>query len=324
MPEKIRWGILGTGKIARVFASALNDARRGEKYGVASRTSETAESFASEHGFPESFGAYQALLDDPNVDAIYVSTPHTVHRECVLAAASAGKHILCEKPMGVTEAECLEMISAAETNGVILLEAFMYRCHPITIRLQQLLQEKIIGDIRTVRSSFTYGLAGAYNVRTDKQLRGGGLYDVGCYCINFSRMVAGEEPESIDYALTLGAETGVDENLGVTMKFPSGVIAQFDVGIRSAGTSFAEIVGSEGRIVLSNPWKPDAEEASFDVIKGNQTMAEVIANGGHIFTLEADHLAAVIAGEEEPLIPASNAIGNAAVLDTIWNRIHGG
>ncbi|MBI2194116.1 MAG: Gfo/Idh/MocA family oxidoreductase [Planctomycetes bacterium] len=323
MSKKMRWGILGTGMIANVFARALEHAQRGCKQAVGSRSGPKAAAFATTHQIPRAYGSTEALLADPEVDAVYVSTPHPVHRSGVLAAAAAGKHVLCEKPMGVTPGECEEMIEAARRHGVVLLEAFMYRVHPQTLRLQEILREGRIGTVRTIRSSFTYGMGDAYNVRTDLSLRGGGLYDVGCYCINFSRMVAGQEPDRIAASWWLGPKTGVDENLAAVLGFPSGPLAHFDVGIRCAGTSFAEIVGSSGRIHIPNPWKPDARRASFDVVAGGKTETVVIENGGDIFSLEADHLAAVAAGEAKPLIPAENAVGNAVVMDTIWRQMHG-
>lgn len=323
MSNQTRWGIIGAGGIAKTFAKALDGSGRGLKYAVGSRSQGKAAAFADEHGFEKAYGSYDELLGDSSVDAVYIATPHPVHRGPAIAAAKAKKHILCEKPMGVTAAECEEMIAAAEDNGVVLLEAFMYRTHPQTLRVQELIADGSIGEVRTVRSCFCYGLGADYNVRSDKSLRGGGLYDVGCYCINFSRMVAGAEPDQIDAVWTLGAESGVDENLAAVMHFPSGVIAHFDVGIRTAGGASAEILGSEGVISVPQPWKPDAERAVIHLMrKGKPPEEIVIENGGNPYTLEADHLAAVVAGEAEPLVPAQNAVGNAAVMDEIWQRIH--
>ena len=324
MADKIRWGIIGTGSIAKNFAKALASAQRGAKYAVGSRSPDKAAAFAAEHGIEKAYGSYDALLDDPAVDAVYIATPHPLHAGPAIAAAQAKKHILCEKPMGVTVAECEEMIAAAQANRVVLLEAFMYRTHPQTLRIQALIADGHIGDVCTVRSCFCYGLGPAYNVRGDKSLRGGGLYDVGCYCINFSRMIAGQEPDRIEAVWTLGGESGVDENLAACLRFPSGVIAHFDVGIRSAGGSYAEILGTDGTIVAPKPWKPESDRAVFQLIpKGKPAEDIVVENGGNPYTLEADHLAAVAAGETEPLIPAANAVGNAAVLDEIWKRMHG-
>ena len=324
MAKTLNWGIIGAGGIAGTFAENLEHSESGVKYAVGSRRLAKAETFAGQHGFVKAYGSYADLLADEAVDAVYVATPHPQHREPVLAAAAAGKHILCEKPMGVTPQECTEMIAAADKAGVVLLEAFMYRTHPQIQRLNELVSGDAIGSLRTVRSSFCYGLGDDYNVRIDRDLRGGGLYDVGCYCINFSRMIAGEEPDDIAAVWTLGADTGVDETLAASLHFPNGLVALFDVGIRGAGKGEAELLGTEGTILVPEPWKPAADHAEIIVRRQGQP-DEIVAveQGGHIYALEADHLAAVVAGEAEPLIPADNAIGNAAVLDALWQRMHG-
>jgi len=321
MADKLRWGIIGTGMIANVFANSLGKARLAVKAAVGSRDLSKAEAFAKKHGFERAYGSYGELLEDPSVDAVYVSTPHTLHLDNTLAAIRAGKHVLCEKPLGVTADECRKMVEAAEKKGVVLLEGFMYRCHPQTICIQQLLLDGAIGAVRTIRSSFTYGLGEEYNVRTDKSLRGGGLYDVGCYCINFSRMVAGEEPKAVQAIAKIGEKTGVDENLAAILGFTSGAIAHFDVGIRSHGSSFAHILGSDGSITVPSPWKPGAELATFTLTSRGKTEEIAIEHGGDIYALEADHMADVVAGRAAPLIPGSDAIGNAAVLEMIWNRL---
>ena len=323
MATALRWGIVGTGMIAGTFAKSLANAQRGVKQAVASRTPERAAEFAKTHGFPTAHGSYEALFADPDVDAVYVGTPHPCHREPVLAALAAGKHVLCEKPMGVTVEECEEMVAAAETAGVVLLEAFMYRVHPQTQRIREIVTSGQLGEVRTVRSCFCYGLGTSYNVRADLGLRGGGLYDVGCYCINFSRMVAGEEPDNVAAIWTLGETSGVDENLASLMHFPNGIVAHFDVGIRSGGAAYAEILGTEGTLAIPKPWNPDPKQAEMELrLKGQPVETIQIMDGGTSFTLEADHLAAVVAGECEPLVPAANAIGNAAVLDQIWQCMH--
>lgn len=323
MPETLRWGIIGTGMIAGVFAKSLGAARFGVLGAVASRSHEKGRAFAEKHGIPAAYGSYDELLADETVDAIYVGTPHPCHRDVVLAAAAAGKHILCEKPLGVTPEECEEMIAAANAAGVILLEAFMYRVHPATQLIQDTVVTGRIGEVKLIRSSFCYGLGNAYNVRLDPALRGGGLYDVGCYCINFSRMIAGEEPDDISAVWNLGEDTGVDESLAAGLHFPSGVVAQFDVSIRCMGGVSAEVVGTDGTILTASPWKPHSEKAEIELrCKRKPAETLTVIDGGDVFALEADHLAQVVAGETDPVIPADNAVGNAAVLDTIWRRMH--
>lgn len=324
MTDTLNWGIIGTGMIGGVFAKGLGKATCGKAYAVGSRSAEKAQAFADKHAIPHAYGNYEDLFQDPAVDAVYVATPHPCHRDVVLSAAKARKHILCEKPMGITAAECEEMIAAAEAAGIVLLEAFMYRVHPQTQLIRETVADGKIGTVRLIRSAFCYGLGDAYNVRLDRSLRGGGLYDVGCYCINFSRMIAGEEPDGVEAVWTLGETTGVDETLAVLMHFPSGAVAHFDTSVRSTGSGFAEIIGSEGSLHIPSPWRPHPEQATIELrAKGKPAETLTVRDGGETFPIEADHMARVVAGEVEPLIPATNAVGNAAVLDRIWRRIHG-
>lgn len=325
--KTLRWGIIGTGWIAGVFAEALAKSRHGSLQAVASRTRDRAISFARKHRAAAAYASYAELLADPAIDVVYIATPHPSHCGDTLAAIAAGKHVLCEKPMGVTAAECRRMVSAADRKGVVLLEAFMYRVHPQTRKLQELVARGVIGDLRCIRTAFTFDLGilpitGA-NVRTDPHLRGGSLYDVGGYCINASRMLAGAEPTTIDAAWSIDPATGVDRACAGVLKFPSGVLAHFDVGFHSIPTSFIEVIGATGRLHLASPWWPEQERAVITVqTTGRKAKEVVVRNGGWIFTIEADHMADVIAGRAEPLIPASNAIGTARVLDTIWKRMH--
>lgn len=324
---RLRWGIIGTGWIAGVFAEALGGTRHGVKQAVASRTSARAQEFAAKHGVARAHGSYGELFADPEVDAVYISTPHPVHCADVLAAVKAGKHVLCEKPLGVTAAECRRMVVAAKRAGVVLLEAFMYRTHPQTLKLQELVASGVIGRVSAVRSVFTFDLSvlpiTGHNVRLDPALRGGSLYDVGGYCINVSRMLAGGEPDRIEAVWRIDPASGVDEACAAVLHFPSGVVAHFDVSLRSAPSNWVEVVGSKGRIVVPSPWWPDRTRAVIQLHVTGRDMEEVVvADGGWIFGIEADHLADVIAGRAKPLIPAENAIGTARVLETIWDRMH--
>ena len=323
----LRWGIIGTGWIAGVFAEALAKSRHGHLHAVASRTTERARVFARRHHVAKDHGTYAGLLADPDVDVVYISTPHPSHCADTLAAIKAGKHVLCEKPMGITAAQCRRMVAAAERKGVVLLEAFMYRVHPQTLKLQELLAKGLIGELRCIRTAFTFDLSvlpitGA-NVRIDPTLRGGSLYDVGGYCINASRMIAGAEPSRIDAAWSIDPATGVDRTCAGVLTFPTGVLAHFDVGFHSIPTNSIEVIGAKGRLHLASPWWPDRKRAVITLqLSGRKEREIVVRNGGWIFTIEADHMADVIAGRAQPLIPAANSIGTARVLDVIWKRMH--
>jgi predicted dehydrogenase len=326
--KHLRWGIIGTGWIAGIFAEALAHSRHGRLVAVASRTKERADAFARKHRVAQAHGSRDALLADPGIDVVYVATPHTSHCPDTLAAIKAGKHVLCEKPMAVTPTEAERMVAAAKKHGVVLLEAFMYRTHPQTLKLQQVVSDGVIGDLRCIRSAFTFDLgvlpvSTKKNPRTTVSMRGGSLYEVGGYCVNASRMLAGEEPSSIDAAWSIDPKTGVDRACAGVLGFPSGVVAHFDVGFHSIPTNFIEVIGAKGRIHVASPWWPDQKRAVITVERtGRKPLEVVVRNGGWIFTVEADHLADVVARRAKPLIPGANSIGNARVLDAIWRKMH--
>ena len=326
--KTLRWGIIGTGWIAGIFAEALAKSRHGRLYAVASRTNDRAAAFAKKHRVAKAYGTRDDLLADPDIDVVYIATPHTSHCPDTLAAIRAGKHVLCEKPMAVTPVEATRMVAAAKKQGVVLLEAFMYRTHPQTLKLQQLVRDGVIGDLRCIRSAFTFDLgvlpvSTKVNPRTTVSMRGGSLYEVGGYCVNASRMLAGEEPSTIEAVWSIDPRTGVDRACAGVLGFPSGVVAHFDVGFHSIPTNVIEVIGAKGRIHVASPWWPDRERAVITVERTGRRPQEVmVKNGGWIFTVEADHLADVVAGRAKPLIPGVNAVGNARVLDAIWKRMH--
>jgi predicted dehydrogenase len=318
----IRWGIIGTGMIAGIFARALPGARTAVKQAVGSRDAAKAKAFAKEHGFASAHGSYEALFADRDVDAVYISTPHTNHHAETLAALRAGKHVLVEKPMAVTTAQAEEMVAEARRAGRVLLEAFMYRVHPQTRRLQQELARGAIGEVRVVRSCFSFNLgAGRANVRFDRRLNGGALWDVGCYCVNASRMIGLGEPIAVQGVATLDAQTGVDAHPAAALRFPSGVHAHFDVGIQAANAAWLEVIGSAGRIHVPNPWKPNAQRTAFTVESAGRPADEiVIEDGGDIYAIEAEHLAEVVGGAASP-IDGQAGIGNTRVLEALWRQL---
>ena len=191
MDGPLRWGIIGTGKIADAFARGLGQTDTGDLVAVASRTEANAERFGETHGVGRRHGSYDALVDDPGVDAVYVSTPHPMHAEWAIRCAEAGKHVLCEKPMTLNEADTMAVVEAARRSDVFLMEAFMYRCHPQTERLVGLLRSGVIGDVKLVRATFGFRLPHDPEERhLANGLGGGGILDVGCYTVSMSRLVA--------------------------------------------------------------------------------------------------------------------------------------
>jgi len=310
--SKTRWGILGAGNIAGTFADAIRRSDRAELVAVGSRRAETAQAFAEKNGVPTAHGSYEDLLADPQVDVIYNSLQNGLHCDSTVKIAEAGKHILCEKPLAVTVEDCDRMFAAADANGVLLMEAFMYRCHPQTARLRELVAEGCIGDLRLIHSTFSFFVSDPTNVRLSKPLHGGGLMDVGCYCTNLSRFIAGAEPISVFAAARFGAESGVDENFAGTLAFDGGVFAQFDVGVKSAGRASAEIVGSTGRILVPSPWKP-GNQATVTVQDSSGTHEVEIA-GASPYVLEVDHFSRCVTDGEQPLLSRADSTGNTRTI----------
>ena len=252
----LRWGILATGRIAGVFASGLRSARAGRLVAVGSRSAESARRFAAEHGIAaaNTHGTYEGLLADPDVEAVYISTPHPQHAEWVVKAAAAGKHILCEKPLGLNHAEAVAMVGAARRAGVVLMEAFMYRCHPQTAKIVSLIRDGALGTVGLVQANFSFRT----EYQADSRLwanaaGGGGILDVGCYTVSMSRLVAGAaagraflDPVEVSGAGVLHPESGVDVYAAATLKFPNGVIAQVAAGVGLSLENVVRIYGSAG------------------------------------------------------------------------------
>lgn len=241
MTDKLNWGIISTARINRRLIPPIKQAERSKLMAVASRDVDKARAYADEWSIPLSFGSYEAMLAAPEINAVYISLPNTMHHEWTLKAAEAGKHILCEKPLAMTVKEVDEMVAAAKANDVVLMEAFMYQTHPQLAKLKAVLKEGLIGQVQLIKAHFSFTLnAGAQNIRLNNDLGGGAVWDVGCYPISFCQAVAGEPPTNVFAFQQLG-ETGVDVVFAAQLKFGSGPIAQIDCGFRLPYRAGAEV-----------------------------------------------------------------------------------
>ena len=233
--SSLNWGVLGAAKIARSVIPALHQSKLAKAYGVASRNSAKAEVFAKEHGFEKAYGSYQALLKDPAVDVVYNPLPNDLHCEWTIRALEAGKHVLCEKPLALNAAECRKMIAAAQRSGRLLMEAFMYRFHPQTLKILDLVAKQAIGKVRMVHASFGYTLdEAAQNVRLVPKMGGGSLMDIGCYCVNAIRTMFGEEPVAVHGHSERGHTRAVDMAFAGSLFFSGGRIGLFTSSFRTA------------------------------------------------------------------------------------------
>ena len=335
MSSPLNWGILSTGRIAGIFATGVSRSKLGRVVAVASRTQASADRFAAEFKVPRAHGTYQALLDDPEVHAVYIATPHPQHLEWVIRAAEAGKHVLCEKPLGLNHAEAMVAAQVCREHNVLLMEAFMYRCHPQTAKLVELVKSGAIGDVKLIQAAFSFNAAFNPTARLwSNELGGGGILDVGCYPVSLSRLIAGAaagapylNPVSVSGAGHLHPEVGIDAYAAATLKFSNGIIAQVSCGVGLGQDSSARIYGSSGFIHVPSPWIPAGENApcSFTLHR-NGVEPEVVSvtTPDHLYGLEADAFAAALtAGARDvPQMSVGDTLGNLAALDA-WRAAIG-
>jgi predicted dehydrogenase len=249
----VRWGILAPGNIAKRFAEGLKALPDAKLVAVGSRTQEKADAFADEFDAPNRHGSYQALVDDPNVDIVYVASPHPLHKEHSLLALNAGKAVLCEKPFTINAAEAREVIETARRKNLLLIEGMWSRWFPAMARLRELVREGAIGDVRMVQADFGFRAGVNPEGRLfNPALGGGALLDVGVYCVSFAAMLLGT-PSRIEALATLG-ETGVDEQSAVLLGYPKGEIALLSTAIRTNTPQEATVIGTDGHIKLPSPW----------------------------------------------------------------------
>jgi D-xylose 1-dehydrogenase (NADP+, D-xylono-1,5-lactone-forming) len=257
--KPLNWGLLSTANINSALIKPLRASPRNRLAAVASRSQASAEAYAKEWRIPKAHGSYQALLDDPKIDVIYNPLPNHLHAEWSINALEAGKHVLCEKPFALTLAEVDAMIAAAQKTGKVLAEAFMYRHHPQTLKVKELVESGAIGKLQLIRGSFTFSMKRDVDIRLDPAIGGGSIWDVGCYPISYARLIAGVEPVEI-YGQQVTGSTGIDDSFFGQMKFSNGVYAQFDCGFRTPYRTHLEVVGSEGTITVPSPFKPGLNE----------------------------------------------------------------
>lgn len=339
MSKKLRLGILGTGNIAKQFAAGAARSYRCTLGAVGSRSAASAAAFGEAFGIKATHESYDALLADRHVDAIYISGPNSTHYEWTIKSLRAGKHVLCEKPFALDAAQAEEMFDVAHSAGRVVMEAFMYLCHPQTSAIVDAIHRGNIGALKLIRTAFCYStnkIEG--NIRFDRALGGGALMDVGCYCISMSRLLTGEEPSTI-HAETRMHKTGVDELTTVSLKFPGGVLAGFTCGMLTHADNTAHISGDKGWIEVQWPWKPTPEKSGFVMTRSIPPRQDHAAGSakppaaanprqevrvpveGDLFGIEADDFANAVLDGSPPRVTRDFTIGNMKVLDEIRKQI---
>ncbi|WP_138945310.1 aldo/keto reductase [Plantibacter sp. M259] len=331
--EHVAWGIIGPGTIAERFATELHASRTGRLAAVASRDASRAEEFGERFGDGTApvrgYGSVAELLADPGVDAVYIATPHTEHVRLVIEAAEAGKHIVSEKPLSVNRAGAMLAIEAARRAGVYLAEAFMYRFHPQTAKLVELVSSGAIGDVQHIEASFAF----AANLPADHrlmnpELAGGGILDVGGYPVSISRLIAGAavgapfaDPTEVTGNGTIGS-TGVDEWASASLVFPSGITAHVTSGVRVQDDNRVVVTGSTGQIIVSDPWLPSVEDGSTIEVRTISGTESIHIPGAPQYAIQADAVAAFADAGQAPQIRWADSLGNAATLDR-WREAVG-
>ncbi|MCC5808632.1 MAG: aldo/keto reductase [Opitutales bacterium] len=324
--QDLAWGILGTGNIARKFAAGVQGSRTGRLAAVGSRSSASARAFADSFDIDSAHGSYEALLADPEVDAVYISTPHPMHARWAIAAAEAGKHILCEKPLTLNFAEAAAVVDAARRNGVFLMEAFMYRCHPQTAKLVELIRSGAVGEVQLIEASFSFRAPLDLKGRLfSQELGGGGILDVGGYPVSMARLIAGAalgqlfaDPLTVTGAGVIGAESRVDEWAVASLSFSGGILAQLTSGVRMQGQNVVRVRGTEGWLEVPQPWvvARDGGEAEIHVHRADGGREVVtVREPRPLYGVEADTVAAHIAVGEAPAMSHADTLGNMRTLD---------
>jgi D-xylose 1-dehydrogenase (NADP+, D-xylono-1,5-lactone-forming) len=316
----MKLGLLSTANINRQILAAAAESERVEVVAVGSRDGSRAEAYAREHGIPRSHGSYEALLENAEVDAVYVSLPNGMHHEWTMQALEAGKHVLCEKPYTRHPAEVDTAFDRAEAAGLIVMEAFMYRHHPQTREVARLVREGAIGRLRSVVATFSFPLRDLSNVRARPDLDGGALMDVGCYCVSGSRLVAGEPLSAIAEQVT-GA-TGIDMGLYGTLRFADDVVAQLEASFAAPERQRLEVVGEEGVLVVEAPWRVDWG-GDLTLVRGGETTVVDVPEANS-YRLELENLADAIAGVAPPLLGRADALAQARTIEGLYRAAETG
>ncbi len=323
--KKLRWGILGTAKIAEQWLiPAMQASGHAEVVAVGSRDGEKARAFAEKTGIPKAHDSYQAVLEDPEVDAVYNPMPNHLHVPWSVRAIEAGKHVLCEKPLGLDVNDVQPVLeAAAKAPHLVVMEAFMYRFHPQWIKVREMLAAGELGRVNAVNASFTYNNQDPDNVRNMPGIGGGGLLDIGCYCVSATRLAFGREPVKVAGNIDIDGRFGVDRHASVLLDFGPGM-GTFFCSTQSESSQTVSIFGERGNLVVENPFfRRDGVPSRLILTRDGQQ--EVISIGVHnhyVDQIDAFSQAA-LNGQPAPT-PLSDALANMKVLDAIFKSVEVG
>jgi len=311
MKDTLNWGLLSTARINQALIPPLKISAQNNLLGVASRDPVKARDYASSNHIPRHYDSYEAMLNDPEIDVIYISLPNHLHAEWTIKAAKAGKHVLCEKPIAQNIQEIDAIIVEAARNQVVITEAFMYRHHPQTKKIVELVQNGAIGDLLYIRGSFSFLLENINDNRLDAEKGGGSIWDIGCYPISYSRLIA-QSPIQKVYGWQNRFGGNVDAFTCGQIEFTDGVIAQFDSSFRSPSKAKMEICGSEGYIEIPNPYKPYFN--SKIIIHREDRSYSINIAGEMLYLGEIEDIAEAVIKGKTPLVSLEDSRDNTRII----------
>jgi xylose dehydrogenase (NAD/NADP) len=312
--QPLRWGLLSTARINRSVIKPLRASKRHILTSVASRSQDSADEYARQWRIPRAFGSYEDMLADPEIDVVYNPLPNHLHAEWTIKAMQAGKHVLCEKPLAITVEEIDEMAAAAEKYDRVLEEAFMYRHHPQTLKVKEIVDSGELGKLQLVKGAFTFMLTRENDIRLDPSMGGGSLWDVGCYPLSYSRMIIGQEPLEV-FGWQATGPTGVDMSFFAQLRFPGDVYAQFDSGFQTPFRVFIEIVGDKASLRVPNPFSP-YRNAKIELVRGDKTETIRIP-GQDLYLGELDDMADAIQTGKKPRLSLADSHANVAAIKAL-------
>ena len=335
-PDRLRWGVLSTARIGRkAVAPAIIRSANGSLLAIASRDAERAGEMAddlrqdfeatagADLGSLRTIGSYQALLDDPGVDAAYIPLPNAQHAEWAIRAAEAGKHVLCEKPLGMTAVECRAMHAAAQAHGVVLMEAFMYRFHPRIEHLIATVGAGDLGKLRFVQASFTFTVTDPANIRLNLELGGGALMDVGCYAVNAARTLMGVEPAEAQ-AIARWSKSGVDKQMMGSLRFEGGGVAQIACSLAAARSEDVLVVGEKGVARLRHAFVPTGQTVALELQRPPAPPEVIAFEPLDSYQRMVEHFATCVLQDAPPRYDALEAAGNLAAIEALYSSARGG
>ncbi len=328
MSQKIRWGILSTADIAEgQVIPAIKESSNGEVIAVGSRNQDRARAYAERNNIPKAYGSYEELIADPNVDAIYNPLPNGMHGEWSIRCAEGGKPVLVEKPFANNAIEAQQMVDVFKQRNLPLAEAFMYRFHPQTQRVKQMVDSGAVGKVHIIDASFSFAMEGDDNIRLQADLAGGALMDVGCYCVSVIRFMLGEEPDQARMFGDFGKRSHVDERMVGLLSFPSGVLAHFDCSMRTNFTQTYRIRGTHGTIAVEKayvPYRPDpAVDTFIQYWKGTPGVEkhqyeEIKIEPVNQYVLMVEDFAGAIINKRPLRFPVEDSIAQMRAIDMLY------